>query len=102
LLTINQFFEKNFTPEEAKDFIENQSNTADLGSADNLEDRAIALIGKPLYEAFIKNYTAKQWQTNPKKLSAEIINRLPVRFTEDHRYFNDKYEGLPLNGTRHC
>jgi UDP-galactopyranose mutase len=98
LLTINQFFNTEFTPEEAKAFIEGQSNSADVEGAENLEDRAIALIGKPLYEAFIKNYTAKQWQTDPKLLSADIINRLPVRFTEEHRYFNDKYEGLPLNG----
>ena len=98
LLTINQFFGEAFTSEEAKAFIESQSNSESANGADNLEDRAIALIGKPLYEAFIKNYTAKQWQTDPKLLSAEIINRLPVRFTEEHRYFNDKYEGLPLNG----
>lgn len=98
LLTINQFFDKDFTPEEAKAFIETQSNSENVSDAENLEDRAIALIGQPLYEAFIKNYTAKQWQTDPKLLSAEIINRLPVRFTDEHRYFNDKYEGLPLNG----
>ena len=98
LPTINQFFDENFTPEEAKAFIESQSNSETAGGADNLEERAIALIGRPLYEAFIKNYTAKQWQTDPKLLPAEIINRLPVRFTEEHRYFNDKYEGLPLNG----
>lgn len=98
LLTINQFFNKNFTPDEAKAFIESQTNSADAVNAQNLEERAIRLIGKPLYEAFIKNYTAKQWQTDPKLLPTEIINRLPVRFTNEHRYFNDKYEGLPING----
>jgi UDP-galactopyranose mutase len=63
-----------------------------------LEERAIALIGQPLYEAFIKGYTEKQWQTDPKLLPADVINRLPMRFTTEHRYFNDTYEGLPLAG----
>ena len=64
----------------------------------NLEEKAISLIGRPLYEAFVKGYTAKQWQTDPKELSADIITRLPVRYTFDNRYFNDKYEGLPVDG----
>jgi UDP-galactopyranose mutase len=66
--------------------------------AANLEEKAISLIGRPLYEAFIKGYTAKQWQTDPKNLSAGIITRLPVRYTFDNRYFNDTYEGLPVDG----
>ncbi|WP_288025369.1 UDP-galactopyranose mutase, partial [Arthrobacter sp.] len=53
---------------------------------------------RPLYEAFIKHYTGKQWQTDPKDLPAGIISRLPVRYNYDNRYFNDKYEGLPTNG----
>ena len=57
--------------------------------------RAIALIGRPLYEAFIRDYTAKQWQTDPKELPAEVISRLPVRYNYDNRYFNDTWEGLP-------
>ena len=64
-------------------------------SAANLEEKAIALIGRPLYEAFIRDYTAKQWQTDPRELPAEIISRLPVRYTYDNRYFNDTWEGLP-------
>jgi UDP-galactopyranose mutase len=52
----------------------------------------------PLYEAFIKGYTEKQWQTDPKLLPADVINRLPMRFTQEHRYFNDTHEGLPLGG----
>ena len=62
------------------------------------EEKAISLIGRPLYEAFIKGYTAKQWQTDPTKLSADIITRLPVRYNFDNRWFNDKYEGLPVDG----
>jgi UDP-galactopyranose mutase len=96
--TINQFFGSEFSPEEAKDFIQGQLSEDEATNASNLEERAIALIGKPLYEAFIKGYTEKQWQTDPKLLPADVINRLPMRFTTEHRYFNDKYEGLPLRG----
>ena len=56
------------------------------------------LIGRPLYEAFIAHYTAKQWQTDPALLGADIISRLPVRYTYDNRYFNDTHEGLPTQG----
>ncbi len=96
--TINQFFGAKFSSEEAKEFIQGQLSEDEATNASNLEERAIALIGKPLYEAFIKGYTEKQWQTDPKLLPADVINRLPMRFTTEHRYFNDKHEGLPLNG----
>lgn len=98
LNTINKFFGKTFDSNEAEEFIKSQSNLNLANNAENLEDRAIGLIGKELYEAFIKNYTAKQWQTDPKTLPADVINRLPMRFTPEHRYFNDKYEGLPTKG----
>ena len=98
LATINQFFHKEFSAEQAETFIQNQTNSSAAAGAANLEERAIALIGKPLYEAFIKGYTEKQWQTDPRDLPADIINRLPVRFTDDNRYFSDKYEGLPTGG----
>jgi UDP-galactopyranose mutase len=96
--TINKFFGKSFDSDEAKAFIQSQFDASSAASASNLEDRAISLIGVPLYEAFIKGYTEKQWQTDPKLLPADVINRLPMRFTTEHRYFGDKYEGLPLNG----
>jgi UDP-galactopyranose mutase len=96
--TINKFFQTSLNSEEAKDFIQDQTAEDVATSASNLEDRAIALVGQPLYEAFIKGYTEKQWQTDPKLLPADVINRLPMRLTTEHRYFNDKYEGLPLNG----
>ena len=98
LSTINQFFREEFSPEQAEEFIRSQTDSSAAIGATNLEDRAIALIGQPLYEAFIKGYTEKQWQTNPKELPADIISRLPVRFTNDNRYFSDKYEGLPTGG----
>ena len=60
--------------------------------------RPISLIGRPLYEAFIRGYTFKQWQTDPVDLPAEIITRLPVRYTFNNRYFSDTFEGLPVDG----
>ncbi|MDY3128200.1 MAG: UDP-galactopyranose mutase [Corynebacterium sp.] len=95
---INQFFGRYYSPEEARELIESQKGDADPNAAQNLEEKGIALIGKPLYEAFVKHYTAKQWQTDPKDLPADIINRLPVRYTFNNRYFNDTYEGLPVKG----
>ena len=65
---------------------------------ENLDEQGVSLIGRPLYEAFIREYTAKQWQTDPRELPASIISRLPVRYTYDNRYFNDTHEGLPVDG----
>jgi UDP-galactopyranose mutase len=95
---INVFFGKSHTPDEARALIAEQSSEIATEDAKNLEEKAISLIGRPLYEAFIKGYTAKQWQTDPRELSASIITRLPVRYSFDNRYFNDKYEGLPTDG----
>ncbi len=95
---INQFFGRSHTPDEARALIAGQASEIDTASATNLEEKAISLIGRPLYEAFVKGYTAKQWQTDPTQLSADIITRLPVRYTFDNRYFNDTYEGLPVDG----
>ncbi|MDN8606230.1 UDP-galactopyranose mutase [Corynebacterium ureicelerivorans] len=95
---INQFFGRYYSPEEAKKLIEEQREGLDPAAATNLEERGIALIGKPLYDAFVKHYTAKQWQTDPTELPPEIISRLPVRYTFNNRYFNDTYEGLPVDG----
>lgn len=96
--TINQFFSAAHTPDEARALIASQAGEIDTGSARNLEEKAISLIGRPLYEAFIRDYTAKQWQTDPTELPAEVITRLPVRYTYDNRYFNDTHEGLPTDG----
>ena len=98
LALINSFFGKSHTPDEARALIAEQASEISTEDAKNLEEKAISLIGRPLYEAFIKGYTAKQWQTDPTELSADIITRLPVRYNFDNRYFNDKYEGLPVDG----
>ena len=95
--TINQFFGAAYSPAEARALIEQQAAEI-TGEPGNLEEKAISLIGRPLYDAFIAGYTAKQWQTDPRELAASIITRLPVRFTYENRYFQDRYEGLPLNG----
>ncbi|WP_037316545.1 UDP-galactopyranose mutase [Amycolatopsis orientalis] len=98
LALINQFFGKSHTPDEARELIAKQASEFDTADAQNLEEKAISLVGRPLYEAFIRGYTAKQWENDPKNLGADIITRLPVRYTFDNRYFNDTYEGLPVNG----
>ena len=96
--TINQFFRSAHSPAAARALIAEQASEFGTGSASNLEEKAISLIGRPLYEAFIRDYTEKQWQTPATELAAEVINRLPVRYTYDNRYFNDTYEGLPIDG----
>jgi UDP-galactopyranose mutase len=98
LALINQFFGRSYTPDEARALVAEQASEIDTKDATNLEEKAISLIGRPLYEAFVKGYTAKQWQTDPKELSADIITRLPVRYNFENRYFNDTYEGLPIDG----
>ena len=95
---INQFFGRSFTPDEARALVAEQASEIETSDAQNLEEKAISLIGRPLYEAFVKGYTAKQWQTDPKELAAAIITRLPVRYNFNNRYFSDTYEGLPTNG----
>jgi UDP-galactopyranose mutase len=96
--TINQFFDAALSPDEARALVAEQAAEIAGAQAANLEQKAISLIGRPLYEAFIRGYTAKQWQTDPRNLPAEIIARLPVRYTYDNRYFADTWEGLPTDG----
>jgi UDP-galactopyranose mutase len=96
--TINQYFRAARGPDAARALVAEQAAELSTADAANLEEKAISLIGRPLYEAFIRGYTAKQWQTDPRELPAEIISRLPVRFTYDNRYFNDTHEGLPVDG----
>ncbi len=96
--TICEFFGTAMTPDQARALIAAQAAEEQASQAANLEQKAISLIGRPLYEAFIRGYTSKQWQTDPLKLPAEIITRLPVRYTFDNRYFSDTFEGLPVDG----
>ena len=98
LQTMAAFFGRALTPQEARVLIASQISEAQISQVTNLEDKAISLIGKPLYEAFIKGYTSKQWQTDLRELPPEIIARLPVRYNFDSRYFSDTWEGLPIKG----
>lgn len=84
------------TPKQAKEIIHQQSKH--IGEPTNLEEQAIKLVGLDVYNKLIKGYTTKQWKKDPKKLPKEIIMRLPVRFTYDNNYFNDKYQGIPIGG----
>lgn len=84
------------TPEEAKEIIKLQSSH--INDPKNLEEQAIKLVGKDLYEKLIKGYTTKQWGRKPKDLPSFIIKRLPVRFLYNNNYFNDKFQGIPKGG----
>ena len=83
-------------PNEAKKIIEEQGS--EVLEPQNLEEQAIKLVGKDIYEMFIKGYTQKQWMKHPRELPKEIIKRLPVRFTYDNSYYFDKYEAIPVGG----
>ncbi|XBH21983.1 UDP-galactopyranose mutase [Jonesiaceae bacterium BS-20] len=96
--TINQFFRSAMGPDAAKQMIQEQAQELNGKTPENLDEKGVSLIGRPLYEAFIRDYTAKQWQTDPTELSPSIIARLPVRYTYDNRYFSDTWEGLPTDG----
>ena len=98
LATICEYFGAAMSPGEARALIAEQAAEVRAGQATNLEQKAVSLIGRPLYEAFIRGYTFKQWQTDPVDLPPEIITRLPVRYTFNNRYFSDTFEGLPADG----
>ncbi|RRC94998.1 UDP-galactopyranose mutase [Schaalia canis] len=99
--TINQFFGTALSPDEARALIIQQAEECSSSEAHDFESKGISLVGRPLFDAFFKNYTAKQWQTAPQDLPASIVTRLPVRYTYDNRYFTDTYEGLPQQGYTH-
>ena len=97
---MNTFYQlwKVKTPNEAKAKIEEQLREVNIGEPKNLEEQAIKLIGKDVYEKLVKGYTEKQWGKRATELPAFIIKRLPVRFTFDNNYFNDRYQGIPNGG----
>jgi UDP-galactopyranose mutase len=98
LATICEYFGKAMSPDEARKLVAEQAGEIDSAQAQNLEEKGISLVGRPLYEAFFRGYTLKQWQTDPKELDPSIFSRLPVRYNFDNRYFNDTFEGLPVDG----
>lgn len=86
------------TPKEAKDIIEKQKKQSGITEPKNLEEQAISMVGKDIYEKLVKGYTGKQWGRPCTELPSFIIKRLPVRFTYDNNYFNDLYQGIPIGG----
>ena len=86
------------TPMEAKAKIKEQIDNLDIKEPKNLEEQALSLVGTDVYEKLIKGYTEKQWGRDCKELPAFIIKRLPLRFTYDNNYFNDRYQGIPMGG----
>ena len=91
------------TPAEAKEIIERQRAEAGITQPKNLEEQALSLVGRDIYEKLVKGYTEKQWGRRATELPAFIIKRLPVRFIYDNNYFNDRYQGIPMGGyTRMC
>lgn len=97
LHTINQFFGKTFGPDEAKAFIEKQADSS-IAEPASFEEQALKFIGKDLYKAFFYGYTKKQWGCEPSELPASILKRLPVRFNYNDNYYNNIYQGIPVNG----
>lgn len=98
LSTINSYYGVNLRPHEVEAFIRKEVEKEKIRNPSNLEEKAISLIGRPLYEAFIRGYTIKQWERDPRELPSEIITRLPVRHSYNNRYFADKHEGIPVDG----
>jgi UDP-galactopyranose mutase len=97
LYTINQFFNKNFSPIEAKKFLE-KSADATIAEPQNFEEQALRFIGKDLYYAFFYGYTKKQWGCEPSQLPAAILKRIPVRFNYDDNYYSNAFSGIPVDG----
>lgn len=94
--TINQYFGKTMTPNEAKEFISGKRIIID--SVNNFEDHVIASLGNELYETFYKYYTIKHWGVHPREIPVSVANRLPIRFNYNDNYYNDLYQGIPVDG----
>ena len=97
LLTINSFFGKDFSPIEAEQFVGSLGETT-ITNPSNFEEEALRIVGRDLYETFLKGYTQKQWGQHPKNLPASILKRLPIRFNYDDNYYSSRYQGIPRHG----
>lgn len=98
LETINSFYNVNLKPFEVEPFLEKEKAKESYKEPANFEEQAINFVGRPLYEAFLKGYTQKQWEKDPKDIPAHILKRLPFRTNYNESYFFDKYQGIPLDG----
>ena len=97
LHTINQLFEKSLSPDEAREFIQQQSESS-IEEPANFEEQALKFLGTEIYETLFKGYTKKQWGCEPSELPASILKRLPVRFNYDDNYYNKRFQGIPKDG----
>ena len=97
LSTINQFFNKTFTPAQAEIYLQSLAD-ASITNPQNFEEQALSFIGRDLYKAFFYGYTKKQWGCEPSALPASILKRIPVRFNYDDNYHNNIYTGIPADG----
>lgn len=99
LETINSFYDVNLKPFEVDDFLAKEIAKSELsGEPQNFEDKAISMMGRPLYEAFFRGYTLKQWNKDPKEMPASILTRLPFRKNYNESYYDSKWQGIPLHG----
>lgn len=98
LSTVNALYNLDLTPAQAAAFVREEAAREGISAPANLEEKAISLVGRPLYEAFIRGYTIKQWQTDPRDLPESIITRLPVRSSHHYDYFDDRWQGIPWDG----
>ena len=97
--TINLLYGTDMGPEEAEKFVAEEAAKAGITNPKNFEEKGISLVGEKLYTTFIKNYSEKQWSTSAENLSADILSRIPVRYSHDDRYFmTAKHQGIPVNG----
>jgi len=97
LHTINQFFEKTFSPTEAKAYLA-EIREKNISNPKNFEEQALSMIGRELYEAFFLGYTKKQWGLDPTQIPASVMKRLPVRFDYNDNYYSSQYQGIPEEG----
>lgn len=98
LASINLLLQQVLSPAEAKAWVAEAAAKENIGEAQNLEEKALSLIGRPLYEAFVKEYTEKHWGRAATELPAFIISRLPVHYTYSTNYYNDVWQGIPIGG----
>ena len=97
--TINLLYGTDLSPEEAEEFVKKEAEKTGIKDPKNFEEKGLSLVGEKLYTAFLKNYTRKQWNTDPKNLDAAILSRIPVRYSHDNRYFiTAKHQGIPKEG----
>lgn len=98
LETINSFYNLNLKPYEVDDFLQQEVKKENIKNPRNFEEKAISMMGRPLYEAFFKGYTLKQWQRDPREMPESVLKRLPFRNNYNESYYNSRWQGIPLNG----